>query len=280
MRFPLNDVTVRRVSVTKSVTSPVYSDSNWQMNQSEFAMQVKGLADFYAFDGREVEYSPEEGADPNSIELYMNGSVYGAILHQRLILPFHGSSFIYNDSAVMICGDAGAGKSSLTASFCLNGAEFLSDDVTPVIFRDGIPYVHSLSDRLKLWGDALSQLNMEKGMLESIFPGTDKYFYPMRTAGDEMRKLTHLFIIEIIETGQTTFTETFGAGKFSVLRNEIYRPEYLQGMKENEPVYFKNIMDICENVKVIRIKRRQNIKIAELHKSVEEFLEGDIKSVL
>src|SRR5512133_2921112 len=117
------------------------------MNQRDYALQVKGLADFYACDGREVEYAPAEGADPNSIELYMNGSVYGAILHQRQILPFHSSSFIYKDTAVMICGDARAEKSSLTASFCLNGAEFLTDDVTPVIFRDGIPYVQALSDR-------------------------------------------------------------------------------------------------------------------------------------
>jgi len=41
----------------------------------------------------------------------------------------------------MICGDAGAGKSSLTASFCLEGAEFLTDDVTPLLFRDGKPFI-------------------------------------------------------------------------------------------------------------------------------------------
>jgi len=268
VRFPLKDVKVRQVSVARRVTTPVYADNYWQMNQREFAMQVEGVADFYACDGREVEYAPADGAGQNSIELYLNGSVYGAILHQKQILPFHGSSFMYNDAAVMICGDAGAGKSSLTASFCLNGAEFLTDDVTPVLFREGVPYIRALSDRMKLWGDTLRQLGKEGSMFDRIFPGTNKYFYPMSGSGGKTVKLERILIIEIDDKLEVTTEEMSGPGKFTAIRGEIYRAEYLQGMPENEAVYFRNIVDISRNVRVVRVRRPSTITIARLHEAV------------
>jgi hypothetical protein len=272
VRLPLKDVKVRQVNEAKSVANPIYADNYWQMNQNEFAMQVEGVADFYACDGREVEYAPADGAGNNEVELYLNGSIYGAILHQRKILPLHGSSFRYGGMGVMICGDAGAGKSSLTASFYLNGAEFLTDDVTPVVFRDGIPYVRALSDRIKLWGDALRQLEKEGSTLDRIFPGTDKYFYPMNSPGGDTAKLEHIFIIEIDNIGSVTVEEISGPGKFAVIRGEIYRAEYLQGMPENEAVFFRNIVDISRNVKVFRVRRPSTIRIARLHEVVEGVL--------
>jgi hypothetical protein len=272
MRFPLQDVIVRRVDSVQGIEYPLYAETYWQMSQHEFAMHVEGVADFYAYDGREVEYAPVEGADPNSIELYLNGSVYGAILHQRQIMPIHGSSFRYNDMAVMVCGDAGAGKSSLTASFCLNGAEFLTDDVTPVVFRDGMPYVRALSDQIKLWGDTLRQLEKEGSILERIYPGTDKYFYPMNGLGDETAKLEGILIIEIDDNREVTIEEMYGPGKFAAVRGEIYRVEYLQGMPENEVVYFRNIVDISRNVRVFRVRRPSTITIASLHEVVEGVL--------
>ena len=269
LRFPLKEVTVKRVGNTRRVVNPLYADICWQMNQSEFAMQVEGVADFYACDGREVEYMPAVGADENSIELYLNGSLYGAILHQRKILPMHGSSFIYKGQGVMICGDTGAGKSSVTASFCLDGAEFLTDDVTPLLFKDDEPFIWALSDRIKLWSDTLKQLEQGEYGLHRVDPEWEKYYYPMyEAAGSEIR-LDQVYVLEIIKTEAVEFEELPGSLKFSALRNEIYRPEYLKGMPDNEPIYFKNLIDISNNVRVIKVRRPSVIKIQELMRLVK-----------
>jgi len=276
MRFPLKDIIARKVNVARRVKFPIYNDSYWQMNQNEFAMQVEGVAEFYAFDGKEVEYAPVDGSDLNSIELYLNGSVYGAVLHQRKILPLHGSSFRYNGAAVMICGDAGAGKSSLTASFCLNGAEFLTDDVTPVVSREGTPYIWAMSDRIKLWRDTLEQFGREHSGLERIYPGTDKFFFPFKNRGSVTSKLSLIFLIEIKDVTEVRIDEIAGPDKFAAVRGEIYRSEYLQGMPENDPVYFRNIVEICKNVKVLRVERSSGIKITSLKDTIEEILTTEL----
>ena len=131
--FPLKDVTIKIASEKKLVEFPLFEDGSYCLNQHELSMDVREVAWFYVSGGNFISLVPYPDADEMTIELYLNGSAYGAILHQRKILPLHGSCFSYEGSGVMICGDTGAGKSSLTASFCLDGAEFLTDDVTPLL---------------------------------------------------------------------------------------------------------------------------------------------------
>lgn len=269
LRFPLKDVDVRLVASARTVEFPLYADKYWQMNQREFAMQVEGVADYYAFDGREVEYCPGDGADRNSIELYLNGSVYGAILHQRKILPMHGSSFIYNGKGIMLCGEAGAGKSSLTASFCLQGADFLTDDVTPLLLKKGIPYIWALSDSMKLWDTTLLQLGRKHVDLKRIHPEMDKYYYPMNDAAGKYCRLDQVYVLEEKETKSVAFTELNGQSKFIALRKEIYRCEYIKGMPDNDKIYFQNILDICNTIKVFRVIRPKEIGIQDLRENLE-----------
>lgn len=263
VRFPLKDVSVQQVTSARRVENPLYAESFWQMNQHEFAMQVDGVADFYACDGSYVEYTPAEGAGNNEVELYLNGSVYGAILHQRRVLPLHGSSFRHNGITVLICGDAGAGKSSLTAAFCLDGAEFLTDDLTPMLIRDGKPFIWALSDRMKLWGDTLEQLGREEEGLQEILPGIGKYFYHLKGIDREIFSLDQVFMLEKGEGLTTEFTELTGSQKLVALRGEIYRQEYLKGMPDNEAGYFLDIVNISKVVRVFQVRRPPEAGVRE-----------------
>ena len=70
-----------------------------------------GWATFTCSDGLEVEFTVFPGADPEWVQLYLNGQVLVALLHQRKIINFHASSFIYDGRGIMILGETGAGKS-------------------------------------------------------------------------------------------------------------------------------------------------------------------------
>ncbi len=274
MHFPLKDVTVKKVTEPRAVVSPDYADDFWQMNQREFAMQVEGVGRYYACDGREVEYTPVKGASRETLELYLNGSVYGAILHQRKILPLHGSSFVLDGKGILVCGEAGAGKSSVTASFVFNGAGFLTDDVTPMVIREGVPMIMALSDRIKLWDDTLKQLGLKNKGLKKIAPDNEKYYYPVSKVGSEYFPLNMVFIISAGHEAGVLMREVTGADKFVALRNEIYRWEYLEGMKENEEVYFRTLSGIASTVKVFAVRRSDATGITELRETLEKIIAG------
>jgi len=270
-RFPLADVSVVLVDQVRKVEHPLFSGAYWQMNHDEFAMQVEGVCSFFACNGIEVEVAPVSGADQAAIELYLNGSVYGAILHQRKIIPLHGSSFLLGGKGVLVCGESGSGKSSLTAAFVLDGAGFLTDDVTPLVERNGEMFIWAVSDRIKLWEDSLRQLDADRTSLSTVYPGMEKYYYPVGSSVQEFFRLDEIFVIEISDGESVVIRETDGPEKFEVIRNQIYRYEFLTGMPENEQVFFRTLLGICSNIPLIRILRPEKMEIRQLMEAVTEY---------
>src|SRR5690606_36993032 len=124
----------------------------------------------------------------------------------------------------------GAGKSSLTAGFCYSGAEFLTDDVTPIKMESQKPVIIPLSDRIKLWNDSLIQMDQKPCELVAIHPGHDKYYLPIKNVLHNKFPLHFIFLIEVSEYENIEFIPLTGVQKFTALRNEIYRWEYLSAM--------------------------------------------------
>ena len=271
-RFPLKDVTIKVTDQKTSLSSPLYSDEWNHINQQEFALDVEGVAWFYANNGNYIEICPYTSDDPTAIELYLNGSVYGAILLQRMILPLHGSCFNYLGKGIMVCGESGAGKSSITAAFCLDGAGFLTDDISPMIVKDNLPFILTLSDRIKLWDDSLAQLNLTKNGLTKIDRDSEKFYLSLDAEKKDSFPLRQLFVIEIHEKKGTEFREIRGAEKLTIIRNQIYRLEYLQGMPQNESAYFHNLVDISNAVKITLVKRHVDISILHLMDLIKNYI--------
>ena len=141
--------------------------------------------------GRRWNISLEPGADPDWVQLYLNGQVLVALLHQRKIISFHASSFIHDGRGVMILGETGAGKSSLTVSFALAGAGFLSDDLTPVIFKGSKPYIWPLYRDIKLRENTVAQLDISREKLREAEKGTGKQYLDVNRADVRDHQLTH-----------------------------------------------------------------------------------------
>lgn len=271
LKFPLDDVKIEFAKQKRQVSAPLLDDGFYCLNQSEFSMDVKNVGWFYAASGNFISLFLYPEATKPMVELYLNGSVYGAILHQRKILPLHGSSFIFENQGIMICGESGAGKSSITASFCKNGAKFLTDDVSPVVFKDEKPYIKPLSDRIKLWEDSLSQLKIKDSNLEKIRHDFPKYYYSMQSIDDQY-PLDFIFIVEKHDSKSIKISEISGWHKFQELRNEIYRWNYLQAMKQTEVSYLKSIINMSNYAKIIKVCRPFSIDI----ESMTAFLKNQI----
>jgi hypothetical protein len=272
LRFPLSDVTISICSEKRIVSNPTYTDQYYTLNQNEFSMDVEEVGYFYVSNGNYIELLPYTGVNDTSLELYLNGSVYGAILHQRMILPMHGSSFIYKDKGIMICGESGAGKSSLTTAFHQNGATFLTDDVTPILFENKMPIILPLSDRIKLWDDSLNQLGMQKENHKTIADWYDKYYLSIDAENQENCPLDTIFILGINSTETTKIELISGIDTFTSLRNQIYRWEYLPGMKQSEKRYLADIMKIIASTNIYLVSRPIEIEIESLKQILEDFI--------
>lgn len=271
IRFLLDNVSIEFVSELPEITNILHESPFTKLNQDQFLLHIPETGNIYAENGNRVLIQAYEPYNKQSIELYLNGSVTGAILHQRKQMPLHASSFQYLNKGVALSGDTGAGKSSITLGFIKAfRASFLTDDITPIVRNENFE-ISPIGDSLKLWKHAIEQITPEEHGLKKIRSDIDKFFYPLES---QDLKATLKVIYFISKTDQETITieEVKGAEKFELIFDNIYRKEYLEGMIETKLSYFKVISELADSVRCYNFSRPEEIRIEDSVKALHDHL--------
>lgn len=90
-------------------------------------------ATFDMCDGERIDVLPGPGWS-GALPHAFYGTVVAQLLAWRGLIPMHGCAVAIDGRAVLILGDAGAGKSSLTAGLIAHGAALVSDDLSALTF--------------------------------------------------------------------------------------------------------------------------------------------------
>ena len=109
-------------------------------------------------------------------------------------------------------------------------------------------------------------------MLREAESGTEKQYMRARREGVTEYPLHVVMKVEIGEVRVPVFDEPSPAEKFAFLRSEICMSEILAGMPETEAAYLQQIVDIVRKVKIYRVTRPAEIRIADFYESVRAFL--------
>ncbi len=123
-----------------------------------YLLRFPDLADFeVSANGDTVTAYPSAGTDEATLDhLYINQLVPLALSRQGRP-AFHASVVTVPGGAVAFLGNSGMGKSTLAASFALEGAAFLTDDALIIDECDGIRAIPSHAS-LRLWDDSVEAL--------------------------------------------------------------------------------------------------------------------------
>jgi hypothetical protein len=144
---------------------------------------VPGIARYLVSGGTTIDVEAEAGADRSSVELFLNGSARGTLIHQRGELPIEAATVLApNGGAVAISSYSGFGKSTLAAELCCRGWSLIADDITRVTWTSGRVLVWPSHDALKLWRDACVKLGMDVEALPRVREGMEKFHVRMPAA--------------------------------------------------------------------------------------------------
>jgi GTPase SAR1 family protein len=253
-----------------NITNPFYSRPYFQVKEKDLLLHIKNVASYRVTNGNQVLIYVHKNVDMDTVNLYLNGSVLGAVLHQRGYLPFHGSTFDYQGKVVMICGHSGVGKSSITMAFCRSKASFICDDITPVLITQDNASIIPVRNRIKLWDDSLQRLDIDFRRLDKIRPVLSKYYLPIQQQHPENRELDQIIILNIHTKDYIEKKELVGLSKFNMLRKQIYRSMFLNGMPETKRMYFKQLVQLAGRVQVTRVTRPMKCDIYEVMQFIEK----------
>lgn len=153
----------------------------YRVGEDGVDVSIPWAANFRITGGCRILVAPKPGADARAVRLYLLGSGFAAIFHQRGLLPFHASVVSQGGTAdgqgacVGFVGESGAGKSTMAAVLLRAGYQLLSDDVCVTrIADDGTIRAFPSCGRIKMCFD--TQLAMGQGpeALQALMPGVDK----------------------------------------------------------------------------------------------------------
>lgn len=205
-------------------------------------------------DGCEITYAIEPGCKEDAARLFLLGSGLGAVLMQRSFIVVHGNAITLPNrrSAIVCIGDSGAGKSTTAIAMMQRGYSILADDICPIgpsaQIEPGMP-------RAKLWDQTAQHLNIDVSGLKQVRDGDAKYNLPLGNQHcDEPRQIGAFVWLVPGDVDAIECSEVTGVERFSVLRNNIYRPEYLTPLKL-EATYLKQVAQIAAQTKVFKVVR-------------------------
>jgi hypothetical protein len=220
-----------------------------------YVLGVPGIAR-YDIRPESVTVHSLEQADPQAVQLFLWGSAAGAVLHLHGMLPLHGSTVqLPNGTAAVFCGHSGAGKSTTVAALGRRGLSCLADDVSAIrLDESGQAWVYPGLPRTKLWGNALSLLDMAQG--QQIREGVDKYYVDMPVCVEPLR-LTRLYELDVKQGAGLTVLPIVGMGRVTTLLSQTYRPLFVDTLGL-QAAHMARVARLAPQLKMVRISRPRN----------------------
>ncbi len=247
-------VRVHEAPVPRSLLEPSARGVRFEATREELLLRVDGVARFHVARGESITIEREDGASDDDVRVFLLGSALGALLHQRGVLPFHGSAIAVNDGAVAFLGPSGVGKSTLAASLSRRGYRVLADDVAAIALRDRSPLLIPGSPQLKLWADVAEKLGESIDHLRRVRADLEKFSLPVGRADEQPLHLRRIYVLESTNTRDLTLTELKGMEKLTVLVGNTYRLHFLGNGAGRTP-NFEQCAAVAERAAVVRVVR-------------------------
>lgn len=254
------DAEIRLIAALPEAADLQDLGAGWWAGPGAVRIEAAGVARFHVQDGARILVEVAPGAAAADVRLYLLGSAFGALLHQRGLLPLHAAGIVLEHGCCAIGGDSGAGKSTLSAFIRQRGYRSLADDVLAVEQRATGPYALPGYPQTKLWADSALSLGLETGGRTRVDGTRDKYYFDIdRDASfcGEARPLQRFYVLCEAETAPS-ITQVGNAEALALLTGNTYRPFLLQPMGLWAR-HFAACAQLLRDVEVYRLARRREL---------------------
>lgn len=273
--FEQEEVRITMAEAPKAINNPVKEGVRFQLTANEFLLNVDNVARYYVADGNAIRVEKRNGSSHQEVRLFLLGVVFGALLHQRGMVPFHASALKGPDGkGFMICGRSGIGKSTITAYLVKQGYSLLSDDISVVQAEEGRVRVYPSYPFLKLWKDVMDHVDFTADEGTRLREPLEKYGYRLDEAFYSYAlDLNNVFVLSVHNREEYKTEELRGIEKFEALKNQTFRFQFVT--EKNRSGHFNLVNQLAQSASLHRINRPQSpIDTERLHQIILNVLKG------
>ena len=267
-------VRVRFGGVPEALENPTGQGVLYQATADQFLLKLDGVARYLVQNGDEIIIQPAPDALESDIRVFLLGSCFGALLHQRGMLVLHASAVHTDQGAVLFTGPSGVGKSTLLGELLNRGYSMIVDDVCAVVLDEaGEPVVLPAYPRTRLWADAARKLAVATEGLDRTRPTLEKFERQIpEQFWNQPTPLRHIYGLTTSNKDELALHPLPRIQTFSAVLHNTYRHVFLDGLEMRQP-HFKLVSAVATRVGVTRAVRPSGgFKLAEL----ADLIEGDL----
>ena len=262
---------MRLGEVPETLLNATTSRPGWDAHGDHFLLRAPGIGRFLLKRGKEVVFELDPGVPAQACAAYLQGTVLGALLHQRGGIVLHASGIEVDGGAILFAGASGEGKSTLVAAFSTQGYPVVCDDVSHVSFnQEGCPLVSSDARRLKLTDESIHATGMEAGRREAVLANTDKtYVKPAKHWTGSDLPLRTIYLLRSAAVHDAVVARLPSALALKELQGNAHRPKIVLHTGQL-PRYFESSVRILEHAPVYVVERRRDLsKLASTMETLE-----------
>lgn len=269
------DLHIRFDQVPLTLDHAIQPGINTHTKPGQFLLRATPHLRFLAQQGSEILIDRAKGIEDDEVRVYLLASAFGAIAHQRGLLPLHASAIVHNDQAYLFAGQTGSGKSSMAAAFHKKGYQVYAEDLSAIHFStENQPLLNFGSVRIKLWQDTLESLREPTEAHSKIRQGIGKYSYAFSPPHQAPAiPVARLYILQPTQGALPDMVALSHKDRFRESIIQTFRQRLIPGMGV-EMAHFKMCEKFSAAVSAYRFIRP--IENADLNK-MASFIEAHIK---
>lgn len=215
-------------------SGPIPDDIRDKENTYEFSDNYSWLSNRTCYlvikNGNEIIYELKSGKSHAYMLAFILG--YGmSMLHlQRSEISIHCSALSYNNKAVLVAGNSGSGKSTITTALLDRGCKLMADDMAVIKTESSSTIAYPAFPYQKLCRDAAIDNGYNLDELIYIDEDKDKFLIPFEgdfsTSGKEIAAM--FVLIGEINSEKVMTRQVTGISKISALADNLFMKALLQ----------------------------------------------------
>ena len=179
---------------------------------------------FVVENGDKITYSLKDGGKIMYLRSYLLGFGMSMIAMQRNMLSIHCSALADDNGAILIAGESGAGKSTVTKAFLENGYRLMADDMAWVeTKKDGKSYAKPAFPFQKLCRNVVVEKGLSFEDLIYVDEDKDKFLVPYKGEFSTCEvPVKGLIMLCATDSDEVATEEIKGISKMTVCANNLF----------------------------------------------------------
>jgi hypothetical protein len=249
------DVSIRHGAVPQTLGHAMEHVPTWEIDGDRFLFRVANVGRFLISGGCEIVVEAVDGCPGGDLAIFLAGTVFGILLHQRGRFVLHASAVRVGARAVLFCGASGSGKSTLAAALGKSGHALVSDDICALSVGDRVASVEPDGRQIKLWSQSIEGLVVAASKGPAVRTGIEKFYVePAETHPGGLA----LGAIYVLREDRPPLKQGIQKPNIldatKLLRANAYRPLLVSRMNQGEH-YFRSAAGIANSVGVFHLTR-------------------------